>query len=42
MRLKTIRYVLEVCLILIPLGCTLYFASHPDQFNASLDWLMGR
>jgi hypothetical protein len=37
---KTIRHILEVLAIVIPLGGMTYFLFDPDAFNAFLDWLM--
>jgi hypothetical protein len=37
---KSLKIVLDVLLIVIPLVIVIYFLSNPDAFNAFLDWMM--
>jgi hypothetical protein len=42
-RARTVaRYSLEASLVLVPLAVVIYFLAYPDQFDAFLNWLVGR
>ena len=39
---RIVRYSLEASLVLVPLAVVIYFLAYPDQFDAFLNWLVGR